>query len=149
MTRDSVRTPMQWDAGPNAGFCPPDVTPWLPIADDYERINVAVQQEDQGSQLHLIRRLLAMRRATPALSIGRYRRLTDVPDDCLAYIREHDGHRVAVVLNFGDSPATVELPSGGTSNSDGVLLHTGSPPVSAGGGEVRLDARAGAVLELG
>jgi alpha-glucosidase len=149
MTRDSVRTPMQWDAGPNAGFCPPDVTPWLPIADDYERINVAVERDDNDSQLHLIRGLLGMRRTTPALSIGRYRRLTDVPDDCLAYLREHDGHRVAVVLNFGDSPVTVELPAGRTSNSDGVVLHTGSPPVSVGGGEVRLDARSGAVLELG
>jgi alpha-glucosidase len=162
MTRDSVRTPMQWDAGPNAGFCPPDVTPWLPIADDYERINVAVQREDQGSQLHLIRRLLDLRHATPALSIGRYRRLTDVPDDCLAFIREHGRHRVAVVLNFGDNPATIDLtpgiareqsgaggtPSDAATNGDGVLISTGPPPVALEGGAVRLEARSGAVLEL-
>jgi alpha-glucosidase len=162
MTRDSVRTPMQWDAGRNAGFCPPDVTPWLPIADDYERINVAAQRADQGSQLHLIRRLLELRRATPALSIGSYRRLTDVPDHCLAYIRKHDRHCVAVVLNFGDNPATVDLtpgialeesgaggkPSSAATSGDGVLLHTGPPPVALEGGAVRLDARSGAVLEL-
>ena len=29
--RDPARTPMQWDRSPNAGFCPPNVEPWLPI----------------------------------------------------------------------------------------------------------------------
>jgi alpha-glucosidase len=153
MTRDSVRTPMQWDASPNAGFCPPDVTPWLPVADDHEKVNVASQRTDRGSLLHLIRRLLELRRATPALSIGRYRRLTDTPDDCLAYLREHDGQRVAVVLNFGDDPAVVDLGYGqaGAAASDGaltVLLNTGPRPASEGGAVVRLQARAGAVLEL-
>ena len=33
--RDPVRTPMQWDASPNAGFTDPGVTPWLPLAADY------------------------------------------------------------------------------------------------------------------
>ena len=35
--RDPVRTPMQWDGGPNAGFCAPGVEPWLPLADDAAR----------------------------------------------------------------------------------------------------------------
>src|SRR5262249_30244917 len=39
--RDPVRTPMQWDGGPNAGFCPPGVEPWLPVAPDYRERNVA------------------------------------------------------------------------------------------------------------
>src|SRR5690606_37628021 len=34
--RDPVRTPMQWDDSPNAGFTHPDATPWLPLAADYE-----------------------------------------------------------------------------------------------------------------
>src|SRR5690606_1763307 len=36
--RDPERTPMQWDDSPNAGFCPPDVQPWLPVAPDYEQV---------------------------------------------------------------------------------------------------------------
>jgi len=37
---------MQWDASPNAGFSRPGVETWLPIADDADRINVAVELED-------------------------------------------------------------------------------------------------------
>ena len=31
--RDGCRTPMQWDATPNAGFS--TAQPWLPLADDF------------------------------------------------------------------------------------------------------------------
>ena len=37
--RDGCRTPMQWDATADAGFS--TATPWLPLADDYARENVA------------------------------------------------------------------------------------------------------------
>jgi alpha-glucosidase len=32
--RDPQPTPMQWEPGPNAGFT--TVTPWLPVADDFD-----------------------------------------------------------------------------------------------------------------
>lgn len=37
--RDPERTPMQWEASANAGFS--SAEPWLPIACDYTRCNVA------------------------------------------------------------------------------------------------------------
>ncbi len=43
--RDPERSPMQWSAEPNAGFCPEGVEPWLPVASDYREVNVAVQAE--------------------------------------------------------------------------------------------------------
>jgi hypothetical protein len=49
--RDPARSPMQWDASPNAGFCAPDVEPWLPVADDYRTYNAATESEDLTARL--------------------------------------------------------------------------------------------------
>ncbi len=46
--RDPVRTPMPWTPEPNAGFCPPEVEPWLPLDPDHARLSVAAQQRDAG-----------------------------------------------------------------------------------------------------
>jgi len=48
VNRDEERTPMQWSAGPNAGFCPAGVTPWLPTARDPSPANVEDQRGDPG-----------------------------------------------------------------------------------------------------
>jgi len=101
--RDPVRTPMRWDASPNAGFCPPDVEPWLPVADDYRTYNVAVEREDATSMLTLHRRLLALRRAEPALAAGSCEPVEAV-GDLLTYVREKDDRRFLIVLNLGHRP---------------------------------------------
>jgi ADP-ribose pyrophosphatase YjhB (NUDIX family) len=66
--RDPVRTPMPWDASANAGFT--TAKPWLPLNADWPTRNVARMTTEPHSILRLYRRLLATRRAHPALSIG-------------------------------------------------------------------------------
>jgi alpha-glucosidase len=107
--RDPARTPMQWDASPNAGFCPPDVEPWLPVADDHRTYNVATEREDPTSMLNLHRRLLALRCSEPALALGSYEPV-EAKGDLLAYARESDGRRLHIVLNLGHNPTTFEGP---------------------------------------
>jgi alpha-glucosidase len=104
--RDPERTPMQWDAGPNAGFT--SGTPWLPLADDYERVNVAAERGDPRSMLTLYQRLIALRRATPALEIGSYARVP-ADGDLLAYIRAAGGRRFLIALNLGSQEQTLDL----------------------------------------
>jgi alpha-glucosidase len=111
--RDPARTPMQWDALPNAGFCPEDAEPWLPIADDHREINVRSQQTDPRSMLALFRRLIALRRASPALTVGSYRPLDTRDDLALAYLREHEDQRMLVALNFGTETRTLDLSEAG------------------------------------
>ena len=98
--RDPERTPMQWDGGPHAGFS--TETPWLPLADDYPRANVAGQRGDPRSMLTLHRSLIALRRTTPALAVGTYRSIhTD--DDLLVYEREANGEHRRVALNLSST----------------------------------------------
>jgi alpha-glucosidase len=98
--RDPERTPMQWDAGQGAGFSDGPAEPWLPIAPDYETVNVAAQQADPTSMLSLYRRLIRLRQESPALHIGSYSAVDGAPANCFAYLREQAGQRMLVALNF-------------------------------------------------
>jgi len=41
--RDNARTPFQWDATSNGGFCPPGIQPWMRVNEDYPIVNAAAQ----------------------------------------------------------------------------------------------------------
>ncbi len=99
--RDPERTPMQWSGSEQAGFT--SGRPWLPIADDYQTVNVALERDRASSILTLYRRLIELRRAEPALSVGGFAPLP-VRDDLMAYIRKTDDRRLLVVLNLGARP---------------------------------------------
>lgn len=95
--RDPVRTPMQWDASPHAGFT--TGTPWLPISEDFESTNVAAQRETPASLLRLYHRLIHLRRHEPVLVLGDYHRLSSPPEIMLFFRRLGD-RRCLVALNF-------------------------------------------------
>ncbi|MBI4516165.1 MAG: DUF3459 domain-containing protein [Deltaproteobacteria bacterium] len=106
--RDPCRTPMQWTAGPLAGFTTA-ADAWLPLAAEHERINVAAEQRDPGSLLSFYRRLIWYRKQSPALTRGTYRALPSTPDT-FVYLRQHDGERRLIALNFAGAARTVSLP---------------------------------------
>jgi glycosidase len=105
--RDPVRTPMPWDGSVNAGFSA--VEPWLPLNADWLTRNVARMTEDTQSILALYRRLLALRRDSPALSIGDFV-LLHVEDEILFYERRHGAERLIVALNLGERRHRLSLP---------------------------------------
>ena len=144
--RDGCRTPMQWDASPNAGFAPARVkTPWLPFTADQRTANVAVQQEDPHSILNLYRELLALRRARPALQLGDIEFLEGMPDDVLAYERAHGADRMIIALNFSDAERSITLGSAAS-----VVLSTDATaeqrPVA--GSEIRLRPHEGLIFDV-
>jgi alpha-glucosidase len=125
--RDPERTPMQWDAGPFAGFS--SVRPWLPLADDFSNHNVAAEQTDPRSMLNLYRALIDLRRTSAALSVGSYRQVF-VDDDLLVFARRHAEQERLVALNLSDSPR--RLPAGigpGRKTVLSTYLDAGEPGV--------------------
>jgi alpha-glucosidase len=105
--RDGARSPMPWNAEPGGGFSAPGVEPWLPLG-ELAGVNVAEQQGDPDSALHLTRDLIALRRAHEDLRAGAYEQL--VAEDALWAYRRGNGFLVA--LNLGAEPAS--LPAEGT-----------------------------------
>ena len=61
--------------------------------------------------LHLYRKLLGLRRAHPALSVGTFM-LTEAEDEVLSYVRQHGRERLLVVLNLGTQVRRFAVPQG-------------------------------------
>jgi len=101
--RDGCRAPIPWDASLGHGWPAP---PWLPWPPDSERRNVERLRADPDSILHLYRRLLALRRASPALHAGRCR-LLEAPAGVLAYERAAGTERRIVLVNFSGGQVAV------------------------------------------
>lgn len=139
--RDSARTPLPWEppssAGPAAGFT--SGTPWLPMTDRAETLNVHSQATDPRSMLSLYRQLLGLRRATPALRSGDYRSL-DTGDAVYAYLRAGAGQRFLVALNFTSAP--VRLDAAAEVGEGTARLELSTDPDRRAGGEVDLSALA-------
>jgi alpha-glucosidase len=95
--RDGCRAPLPWEEGPTHGWISAD--PWLPWPPEAARRSAAAQQRDPASILHLYRRLLAARRASPALREGTLA-LCEAPAGVLAWERRQGGDRRVLLVNF-------------------------------------------------
>ena len=107
-SRDNGRTPMQWNAGANAGFSRGE--PWIGIAANASTINVECQLDDPDSVLHHYRALIALRRHEPLIQHGVYRQLLPDHLQVWAYLREGHGERLLVLNNFYGKPCEIQLP---------------------------------------
>jgi glycosidase len=143
LNRDEMRTPMQWDDSPNAGFCQPEVEPWLPLHPGYRLRNAAVLADDPDSILCLYRVLLSLRRQRRVLRSGRLDLVPGVGDDVLAYVRSDDDQRLLVAANF--SALSAAVPLGG----EGSLLLGTDPQVHVSGPMLTLPAHSAGIVELG
>lgn len=119
--RDPERTPMQWDTSSLAGFCQADASPWLPLAEDAQECNVAIQLQGPHSMLSLTRRLLRLRRKSRTLTVGSYRSFSHVPEGCLVYERSQQRERWLIALNFTDEEQFIRLPE---ASSGRIVLST-------------------------
>ena len=58
--RDNVRTPMQWNAEPYAGFS--SRAPWLEVNPNYPEINVSSELNTPGSVLSYYKKMILLRK---------------------------------------------------------------------------------------
>ncbi len=98
--RDGCRSPMQWNGAINAGFCPPNVHPWLPVHADHVTRSLASQRVEPDSLWHFYQQLLAIRKRCAAITQGIF--LPIAPDSrvLLAYVRQSKEQTLLVAINF-------------------------------------------------
>lgn len=108
--RDGTRTPMPWHSdAPNGGFSVGK--PWLPVDPGHLPLAVNRQEQESASILNLTRRLVAFRKAHPALRSGGIKPLA-MPAPLLAFEREGGGERLLCVFNLGKQGAEWSLSEG-------------------------------------
>src|SRR3984885_1555119 len=112
--RNGVRTPMQWNAGWNAGFSGADPERlYSPIISNavygYQAINVESQKRSPHSLLAWMKRLIEVRKSSPVFSRGTMEFLRPSNHRVLAYIRKYENERLLLVNNLSSTAQAVEL----------------------------------------
>lgn len=143
-SRDNARTPMQWTAGPHAGFTTGE--PWLGINPNHVTINVESERADPGSVLAYYKRLIALRRRHTVMVYGRYALVEPVDPALYVFTRTLGEIRWLVIANVSGSTPSADLPAGAAtlvlSNSD-AGDETGPKTITLRPYEVRVYALGG------
>ncbi|GAF36672.1 oligo-1,6-glucosidase [Lentilactobacillus farraginis DSM 18382 = JCM 14108] len=100
MSRDNARTPMQWDAGKNAGFTAG--TPWYRLNTNYPEINVDAALKDQTSVFYHYQKLIKLRHQSDLIQYGTFEELDPLDEQVYAYRRHYQGQTLLVMSNFTD-----------------------------------------------
>jgi oligo-1,6-glucosidase len=109
INRDHARTPMQWDDTRNAGFS--TGKPWLKVTENYKTINVKNEEQDPASILNCYKKLLNLRKNTPALIDGGIK-FIESPAKALFYKRALDSEEYTIFVNISPKTVKVNIPFG-------------------------------------
>ncbi|EMB4325209.1 alpha,alpha-phosphotrehalase [Pluralibacter gergoviae] len=103
-SRDNGRTPMPWSAEANGGFT--DGTPWIGLCRNYESVNAEAALAAPDSVFHAYRRLIALRKREPLLTLGRYEDLLPEHPSLWCYRRRWQDQTLIVAANLSREPQT-------------------------------------------
>jgi oligo-1,6-glucosidase len=108
MSRDQGRTPVQWDASPNAGFTAG--TPWIAVNPDYPEVNAAAEVGQPDSVYEHYRKLIELRHTDPVVTDGEFELLLPDHPAIWAFVRRGPEGELLVAANFSADVTTAVLP---------------------------------------
>jgi oligo-1,6-glucosidase len=128
MGRDQGRTPVQWDASPEAGFT--TGVPWIAVNPDYADVNAAAQDGVAGSVFEHYRQLIDLRHTDPVVTDGEFELLLAEHPAIWAFRRRGRDTELLVAANFSAAPVRAVLPlDAGWADAAVVLAsHPGQSP---------------------
>jgi alpha-glucosidase len=137
--RDGERTPMQWNAEPNAGFSKAGVKTWLPVPPNSTEINVKAEEGQPDSLFTWYQTLIRLKKTVPALANGDNVMLDTANTKVLSWMRQTAGApSVVIAANFTAEPQTVSLSVAGSSGGVKTLLKTPGAADPASIGQIQL-----------
>jgi maltose alpha-D-glucosyltransferase/alpha-amylase len=110
--RNGVRTPMQWDDSPNAGFT--TGTPYTGFVRgelDNRHVNVASQINLPDSLFQSVRRMIVTRKQRPAFGSGNMEWLETGNPSVAIYTRQYQNETLLIINNLSSALQTIELPA--------------------------------------
>ena len=108
-SRDNSRTPMQWSAEKHGGFT--QGTPWIPVAPNYQQINVEQALNDKDSIFYHYKRLIQLRKEHDILINGSFKPVQLDHPDVFSYMRNGGNEKWLVINNFFGHSTRWHLPS--------------------------------------
>ena len=121
-SRDSARTPVQWDSSENAGFT--TGKPWFYVNQNFKEINVSQQEADPGSLLNFYRKAIALRKSLPVVKDGVYKDHFFMSGKRYVYSRDDGKQRLLVMCSFSKMPIPVKVPAGFDLEKAKLILHS-------------------------
>ena len=109
-SRDSARTPVQWDDTENAGFT--TGTPWFYVNENYKDINVAQQENDPDSILNFYRKAIGLRKSLKVVREGVYKEHFPTSGKQYIYSRTMAGQKLLVLCSFCGKDTKLRIPKG-------------------------------------
>jgi maltose alpha-D-glucosyltransferase/alpha-amylase len=149
--RTGTRTPMQWDDGPNAGFSTTAKDRlYLPLDSRKNRPTVKKQTSEPDSLLNHVRKLIALRKSSPALQAAGSLIPLQVEnnDRHFAYLRQSGSERFLIVLNPSAGPSQVRLNGIKPDNLIPQISHGAKARVEGDDIQVNLDAVSYGIFKL-
>lgn len=107
ISRDNTRTPFQWNTTTNAGFT--TGLPWIKINPNYTTVNVLSEEKDPNSELNYFRKIVALRKKSPALIYGTYKTYNIDNPTIYCYTRSEGNEKLLVILNFSNKEITYSI----------------------------------------
>ena len=97
-SRDSARTPVQWDNSEHAGFT--TGTPWFYVNENYREVNVASQEKNPDSVLNFYREAIKLRKELSCVRYGTYTEHNKRSSKIYVYSRQDEKQKILVVCSY-------------------------------------------------
>lgn len=123
-SRDPVRTPFPWNDSKFGGFSTGNKT-WLPVGENYIKVNVEAQEKAENSHLKIFRKLTKIRKE-PRFKNGTFVSTLSNSNNVYSYKRENGYDFAVIVLNFGGNEENVSIKAMFDNMPENLMVYTSS-----------------------